>query len=136
MRRLKYWQAISEATVQCMETDPNVLIAGIGVDDFKGVFGTTREAFVRFGRSRVFDIPNCENAFAGIAIGAAAVGKRPLGVHPRSGFMFVALDQLINVAAKWGYVCASELGVPGVFRSLFGRGWGRFATQRHCLPPC
>jgi len=101
MRRLKYWQAISEATVQCMETDPNILIAGIGVDDFKGVFGTTREAFVRFGRSRVFDIPNCENAFAGIAVGAAAVGKRPLVVHPRNDFMFLALDQIINLAAKW-----------------------------------
>ena len=113
MRRLKYWQAISEATVQCMETDPNVLIAGIGVDDFKGVFGTTHEAFVRFGRSRVFDIPNCENAFAGIAVGAAAVGKRPLVVHPRNDFMFLALDQIINLAAKWRYMYATERGVPG-----------------------
>src|SRR5437016_12693400 len=100
MRLLKYWQAISEATVQCMETDPNVLIAGIGGDDFKGVFGTTREAFVRFGRSRVFDIPNCENAFAGLAVGDSAVGKRPLVVHPRNESMFLTLDQLIEQVAK------------------------------------
>ena len=44
MRRLKYWQAISEATVQCMEADPSIFIAGIGVDDFKGIFGTTLAA--------------------------------------------------------------------------------------------
>src|SRR5438067_887735 len=47
MRRLKYWQAISEATVQCMEADPTILIAGIGVDDHKGIFGTTRDAFLK-----------------------------------------------------------------------------------------
>src|SRR5207245_8232127 len=101
MRRLKYWQAISEATVQCMETDPNILIAGIGVDDFKGVFGTTREAFVRFGPSRVFDIPNCENAFAGIAVRSAAVGKRPLVVSPRYDFMCLALHQSIHLSPNW-----------------------------------
>jgi pyruvate dehydrogenase E1 component beta subunit len=133
MRRLKYWQAISEATVQCMEADANVFIAGIGVDDFKGIFGTTREAFLRFGRSRVFDIPNCENAFAGIAIGAAAVGKRPLIVHPRNDFMFLALDQIINLAAKWKYMYAAERGVPIVCRGIVGRGWGQGATHSQSL---
>jgi pyruvate/2-oxoglutarate/acetoin dehydrogenase E1 component len=133
MRRLKYWQAISEATVQCMEADPDVFIAGIGVDDFKGIFGTTREAFLKFGRSRVFDIPNCENAFAGIAIGAAAVGKRPLVVHPRNDFMFLALDQIINLAAKWQYMYATERGVPIVCRGIVGRGWGQGATHSQSL---
>ena len=49
MRRLTYGQAISEATVQCMEADPSIFVAGIGVDDFKGIFGTTAEAYRRFG---------------------------------------------------------------------------------------
>jgi pyruvate/2-oxoglutarate/acetoin dehydrogenase E1 component len=93
MRRLKYWQAISEATVQCMEADPSIFVAGIGVDDFKAVFGTTAEAYHRFGGKRVFDIPNSENAMTGIAIGAAAMGKRPLVVHPRNDFMFLCMDQ-------------------------------------------
>ena len=44
MRKLKYWEAISESTVQCMDEDPSICIAGIGVDDFKGLFGTTLEA--------------------------------------------------------------------------------------------
>src|SRR5919199_739899 len=111
MRRLKYWQAISEGTVQCMEADPSIFVAGIGVDDFKGIFGTTRAAFERFGASRVIDIPNCENAFAGITIGAAAMGKRPLVVHPRNDFMFLATDQIFNLAAKWRYMFGNFPGL-------------------------
>src|SRR5215475_12306600 len=112
MRRLTYGQAISEATVQCMDEDPSIFIAGIGVDDFKGIFGTTLEAARRFGGKRVFDIPNGENTMAGIAIGAAAVGKRPLVVHPRNDFMFLAMDQIFNLAAKWRHMYATERGVP------------------------
>lgn len=132
-RRLKYWQAISEATVQCLEADPSIFVAGIGVDDFKGCFGTTRAAFERFGRARVIDIPNCENAFAGIGIGAAAVGKRPLVVHPRNDFMFLALDQLLNLAAKWRYMFGNKSGVPLVCRAIVGRGWGQGATHSQSL---
>ena len=133
MRRLKYWQAISEGTVQSMETDPDIFIAGIGVDDHKGVFGTTREAFLRFGKQRVFDIPNCENAFTGIAIGAAAMGKRPLVVHPRNDFMFLATDQICNLAAKWRYMFGNKSGVPIVLRGIVGRGWGQGATHSQSL---
>ena len=133
MRRLKYWQAISEATVQCMEVDPSIIIAGIGVDDHKGIFGTTRDAFLKFGHDRIFDIPNCENAMTGIAIGAAAVGKRPLIVHPRNDFMFLAMDQIFNLAAKWKYMYGSQNGVPVVFRGIVGRGWGQGATHSQSL---
>ena len=95
-RRRTYREAISEATVQCMEADESIFVVGIGVDDINGVFGTTRHAFRLFGGSRVFDIPNCENAMAGICIGAAASGMRPLWIHPRNDFMFLAADQIVN----------------------------------------
>lgn len=133
MRRLKYWQAISEALVQCMEADPNIFIAGIGVDDFKGAFGTTLAAYQRFGSKRVFDIPNCENAFTGIAIGAAAMGKRPVVCHPRNDFMFLCMDQILNLAAKWRYMFGNKGGVPVVFRGVVGRGWGQGATHSQSL---
>ncbi len=133
MRTLKYWQAISEATVQSMRHDPHVFVCGIGVDDFKGIFGTTRDAFLEFGVNRVIDIPNCENAFAGITIGAAAVGKRPLVVHPRNDFMFLATDQLVNLAAKWSYMFAGKSHVPVVVRGIVGRGWGQGATHSQSL---
>jgi len=128
MRRLKYHQAISEATIQCMERDPNIFVAGIGVKDAGGMFGTTEEAEARFP-DRVHDIPNCENAFAGITIGAAAVGKRPLVVHPRNDFMFLATDMLINLAAKWKYMYQNGTSVPVVTRGVVGRGWGPGATH-------
>jgi pyruvate/2-oxoglutarate/acetoin dehydrogenase E1 component len=128
MPRLKYNQAISEATVQCMERDPNVFVAGIGVKDPIGIFGTTEEANERFP-DRVFDIPNCENAFAGIAIGAAAMGKRPLVVHPRNDFMFLTTDMMINLAAKWKYMYQNGSSVPVVMRGIVGRGWGQGATH-------
>jgi acetoin:2,6-dichlorophenolindophenol oxidoreductase subunit beta len=133
MRRLKYWQAISEATLQCMDADPNIFIAGISVDDHKGTFGTTRGAYERYGASRVVDIPNCENAFAGICIGAAAMGKRPLVVHPRDDFMFLAMDELINLAAKWRYMFGNKGSVPVVCRGIVGRGWGQGATHSQSL---
>src|SRR6266536_750425 len=112
MRRLKFWQAIDEATVQCMEVDPSIFVAGISVADHKGIFGTTKGALERFGPARVVETPNCENALMGIAIGAAAAGKRPIIVHPRNDFMFLATDQLINLAAKWRYMFGARSSVP------------------------
>ncbi|MBI1910260.1 MAG: alpha-ketoacid dehydrogenase subunit beta [Deltaproteobacteria bacterium] len=133
MRKLKYWEAISEALVQCMAEDKNIFIAGAGVDDPRGIFGTTLEAYRRFGKDRVFDIPNCENAFAGIATGAAVAGKRPVVVHARDDFMFLASDQIINLMAKWKYMFGGKNSVPMLVRGITGRGWGQGATHSQSL---
>lgn len=132
MRTLTYREAISEATVQMMERDPSIVVMGIGVDDHKGLFGTTLEANSRFPE-RVFDIPNAENALTGVAIGLAVAGKRPLFVHARADFTFLAMDQLINLAAKWKYMYQSERGIPLVVRMIVGRGWGQGATHSQSL---
>lgn len=130
MRTLTYWQAISEATVQCMAADPAVLVMGEGVDDHKGTFGTTKEAYQIYGPSRVIDVPNSENATAGVAIGAAANGARPIVVHTRADFMFLAVDAMVNLAAKWRYMYGGDKGgVPVVTRGVVGRGWGQGATH-------
>lgn len=134
MRTLKYHEAISEGTVQAMERDSNVFCAGIAVDYPSGIFGTTTEALKRFGPGRVFDTPAMENAFTGICIGAAAMGKRPIMVHPRNDFMFLAFDQLINLAAKWRYMYGGNAGnVPVVVRAVIGKGWGQGATHSQSL---
>jgi len=125
MRRLTYAQAISEGLVQAMTSDPKVFIMGLGVDDYKGIFGTTRAAFAKFGSRRVFDTPASEGALTGIAIGAALNGKRPVLVHARNDFMFLTLDQMINNAAKWKYVSCGRSSVPFVVRSIIGKGWGQ-----------
>lgn len=129
MRTLTYSQAISEATVQCMTDDPSIVVLGQGVDDHQGTFGTTKEVYARFGPQRVIDVPNSENACAGVAIGAAMNGLRPMVVHIRADFMFLAMDALVNLAAKWRYMFGDHGGVPVVTRGVVGRGWGQGATH-------
>jgi pyruvate dehydrogenase E1 component beta subunit len=134
MRELKYSQALSEGMVQEMQENPNIFITGIAVDYPSGIFGTTTEALSRFGPSRVFDSPAMENALTGIAIGAAAAGKRPILIHPRIDFMFLSLDMLFQLAAKWKYMYAGNAGeVPIVIRAIIGRGWGQGSTHSQSL---
>jgi acetoin:2,6-dichlorophenolindophenol oxidoreductase subunit beta len=133
MRELKYANALSEGLVQAMEKDPDIFVTGIAVDYPSGIFGSTIEATRRFP-DRVFDAPAMENALTGIAIGAAAMGKRPVVVHPRNDFMFLAFDMLINLAAKWKYMYGGNAGeVPIVVRAVIGKGWGQGASHSQSL---
>ncbi|MFI4987727.1 MAG: alpha-ketoacid dehydrogenase subunit beta [Alphaproteobacteria bacterium] len=133
-RELKYADALSEGLVQAMTRDPSIFVAGIAVDYSSGIFGSTLEAVKRFGPERIFDTPAMENALTGIAIGAAAVGKRPMIVHARNDFMFLAFDQMINLAAKWRYMFGGRAGaMPLVVRAVVGRGWGQGATHSQSL---
>jgi acetoin:2,6-dichlorophenolindophenol oxidoreductase subunit beta len=130
VRKMTYAQALSEGLCQAMERDPTVFVTGIGVDYPSGIFGSTTEAARRFGPARVFDAPAMENALTGIVIGAAAVGKRPVIVHARNDFLFLAFDNLINLAAKWRYMFNGRAGnMPLVVRAVVGRGWGQGATH-------
>jgi len=133
MRKLKYSQAISEGIVQGMEMDPNIFITGNSVDYTVGAFGTTLGALDKFP-SRIFDAPSMENALTGIAIGAAAMGKRPIIYHARADFLFLAFDQMLNLAAKWKYMYGGNAGnVPIVIRAVVGKGWGQGATHSQSL---
>lgn len=133
MRKIKYSEALSEGLVQAMERDPSIFVTGISVDYSAGAFGTTTQAIKQFP-TRVFDAPSMENALTGIAIGAAAMGKRPIIYHPRNDFMFLAMDQLINLAAKWKYMYAGNAGnMPLVVRTVVGKGWGQGATHSQSL---
>jgi acetoin:2,6-dichlorophenolindophenol oxidoreductase subunit beta len=133
MREIKYSQALSEGTVQSMERDIDIFMTGIAVDYPSGIFGSTTEAARRFP-ARVFDAPAMENALTGIAIGAAAVGKRPIIVHPRNDFMFLSLDMIINLAAKWKYMYGGNAGsMPIVVRAVIGKGWGQGPTHSQSL---
>src|SRR5882672_2700489 len=134
MRQLTYAQALSEGLCQAMERDPAIFVTGIAVDYPSGIFGTTTQAARRFGPDRVFDAPAMENALTGIAIGAAAMGKRPVIVHPRNDFMFLAFDMMINLAAKWKYMYGGNAGtVPIVVRGVIGKGWGQGASHSQSL---
>ena len=127
---ITFAQAISDATCQSMEKDSSILLIGIGLDYSSGVFGTTSDAYIRFGNSRVLDTPAMENALTGIAAGASLVGIRPVLVHARVDFMFLGLDQMLNVISKWSYMFDGNAGnMPVVIRAIIGRGWGQGATH-------
>lgn len=124
-RELKYFEAVREATHLCMEKDPNVYVTGLGTTDPKGIFGTTLGLEQSFGSERVFDMPTSENGMTGIAIGSAMMGMRPIMTHQRLDFFLLALDQLINNAAKWHFMFNGQMTVPLVIRLIVGRGWGQ-----------
>ncbi|MBM3301748.1 MAG: alpha-ketoacid dehydrogenase subunit beta, partial [Deltaproteobacteria bacterium] len=102
-RTLTYAEAIREATEQEMAHDPSVIVLGLGVDDPKGIFGTTLGLVEKFGPERVFDTPLSEDTMTGVAIGASLAGLRPIHVHQRMDFLLLAMNQLVNIAAKSRY---------------------------------
>ncbi len=125
MPEVKFTEAILDATDQLMTADPNVYLMGLGVPDPKGVFGTTIGLQEKYGSDRVMDMPTSENAMTGIAVGSAIVGMRPIMTHQRVDFFLLALDQLVNNAAKWHYMFGGQMKVPLVIRLVIGRGWGQ-----------
>ncbi len=132
-RLINYAQAVNEALMQAMARDDSVICYGLGTDDPKGVFGTTLGLQERFGEDRVFDMPTSENAMTGVAIGAALNGIRPVMTHQRLDFFLLAMDQLVNNAAKWHYMFGSQASVPITIRLLIGRGWGQGPTHSQNL---
>ncbi len=124
-RPLSYAQAIREGLDQAMEKDSRVIVIGEGVPDPKGIFGTTAGLRDKYGNRRVFDMPLSENGMTGVCIGAALSGLRPVMVHQRIDFALLAMDQLINNAAKWHYMFDGKASVPLVVRMIVGRGWGQ-----------
>ena len=125
MRELTYSEAIKEATEQLMEQDPSVYTIGLGVPDPKGIFGTTSGLQEKYGSHRVFDMPVAENGMTGIAISSALGGLRPIMTHQRVDFALMAMDQMINNAAKWHYMFGGKASVPITWRLLVERGWGQ-----------
>ena len=124
-RELRFNQAILEATSQLLENDPNVYVMGLSVCGPKGIYGTTLGLHEKYGSARVMEVPNSENAIAGVGIGSAIKGMRPILIHQRVDFFLPAIQQLIHNAAKWNYIFGRQMQVPIVFRLVIGRGWGK-----------
>jgi acetoin:2,6-dichlorophenolindophenol oxidoreductase subunit beta len=132
-RILTYAEAIREATEQEMARDPSVFLLGLGVDDFKGIYGTTKGLAEKFGSDRVVDTPLSEDGMTGMAIGAALAGMRPIHVHIRMDFVLLSMNQIVNVAAKSRYMYGGAVSIPIVIRSVIGRSWGQGAQHSQGL---
>jgi len=134
-RILSYPDAIREATELEMDRDHSVIVLGQGVDDPKAILGTTKGLVERFGRERVFDTPLAEDGMTGVAIGASLAGLRPIHTHIRMDFVLLAMNQIINMAAKMRYMFGGEVCVPLVIRSLIGKSWGQGAQHSQSIYP-
>jgi pyruvate/2-oxoglutarate/acetoin dehydrogenase E1 component len=132
-RELKYSEAIREATRELLAHDRNVVLAGLGVPGPTGIFGTTSGLQQEFGAERVIDIPSSENGMTGVMIGAAIQGKRPIFVNMRVDFAVLAMEPLVNQAAKWHYMYGGVMRAPITVRMIVGRGWGQGPQHSQAL---
>ncbi len=124
-RQLKFSEALNEAVDLCMDKDSRVYLMGLGAPDPLGVFGTTKGLAEKYGPRRVLDMPISESAMTGVMLGSALVGMRPVMTHIRQEFAMLAIDQIVNQAAKWHYMFGGQSRVPIVIRVIVGRGWGQ-----------
>ena len=125
-REITMIQSLNEAMREEMGRDERVFI--MGEDIQSGVYGASGGLFDAFGGERVLDCPLSENAFMGAAVGAAAVGMRPI-VESRFCFMWVAMDSLISQAAKMRYMFGGQVNLPIVYRA--GMSYGGSSAAHH-----
>lgn len=128
-RELTYAQAINEAIREEMRRDENVILIGEDVGRPGGVYKVTEGLFNEFGPERVFDSPITEAGIAGVGVGAAMTGMRPMVEIMFGDFMTLAMDQVVNQAAKVHYMSGGKLTVPLVIRTTMGAG--RRAAAQH-----
>ncbi len=133
MRELSYAQAIHEGLAQAMEADPRVFIMGEDIGVYGGAFGVTGDLVERFGADRVIDTPISELGGAGVAVGAALAGSRPILEFQFSDFMTLAMEQIVNQAAKIRFMFGGKTSVPVVFRAPTGSGTGAAGQHSQSL---
>src|SRR5512134_731449 len=126
-------QAITDALREEMQRDERVFIMGEEVGVWGGTYAVTRGFIDEFGAKRVRDTPISEMVIAGAAVGAAMAGLRPIAEIMTINFAFLALDAIINHAAKVHYMFNGQFTVPLVIRTA--SGWGVQATATHSHTP-
>lgn len=130
---ITYREALNQALREEMERDARVFICGEEVGKYEGAYKVTRGLMAQFGEGRVFDTPISEEAIAGIGIGAAMMGLRPVVEMMTVNFSLLALDQIVNHAAKVRYMSGGQLTVPMVIRAPSGGGLGLGAQHSQSL---
>ena len=130
---IKYREALFETMESALAQSDDTLIIGQGVDDHKGIFGTTLGLAEKYGVNRVMDTPLAEEAITGISVGASLNGMYPIMTHIRADFMLLATNQIINLVAKYRYMFGGLFKVPMLIRAVVGRSWGQGAQHTQSL---
>lgn len=133
MKIMKFTQAINEALHQSMRENSSLISYGLGINDPKRIFGTTSGLLEEFGPSRAFDVPTSENLMTGLSVGLALGGIPSVVTHQRFDFFLLAMDQLVNSAAKWRFMFGGKMNVPITIRLIVGKGWGQGPTHSQSL---
>ncbi|MGP9789271.1 alpha-ketoacid dehydrogenase subunit beta [Roseinatronobacter sp. NSM] len=128
-RTLSFAEALREAMALALESDPNVVLMGEDIGVYGGAFQVTGDLIDRFGPDRVMDTPISELGGAGVAVGAALTGLRPIYEFQFSDFAALAMEQIVNQAAKMRFMLGGEASVPLVFRMPSGSGTGAAAQH-------
>ena len=132
-RELSYAQAIQEALSQAMDEDPRVFLMGEDIGVYGGAFQVTGDLVHRYGEDRVMDTPIAELGAAGVAVGAALAGCKPVFEFQFSDFSALALEQIVNQAAKIRFMLGGKVSVPLVMRFPAGSGTGAAAQHSQSL---
>src|SRR6202795_1524601 len=128
IRKIPYRQALREAINEEMRRDERVFLMGEEVSEYNGAYKVSQGMLDEFGPKRVIDTPISELGFAGIGIGAAMNGLRPIIEFMTFNFSLVAIDQIINGAAKIMSMSGGQFSVPIVFRGPTGNA-GMLSSQ-------
>ncbi len=132
-RELSYAEAVREALAQAMEADERVFLMGEDIGVYGGAFQVTGDLVHRFGEERVMDTPIAELGAAGVAVGAALAGCRPVFEFQFSDFATLAMEQIVNQAAKIRFMLGGKASVPLVMRFPAGSGTGAAAQHSQSL---
>ena len=135
MREISYRQALNEAMEEEMLRDPNVFLIGEEVAEYNGAYKVSQGLLEKFGPKRVLDTPISEAGFAGLGIGAAMVGLRPIVEFMTFSFSLVAFDQVVNNAPNMLTMSGGQFNIPIVFRGPNGPAHQLGATHSHATEP-
>lgn len=133
MVEMTYSEAIRDAMDIALKTDERVILMGEDIGVYGGAFQVTGDLVHKYGKERVIDTPISELGGAGIAIGAALTGLRPIYEFQFSDFATLAMEQIVNQAAKLRYMLGGEVSVPVVMRFPSGSGTGAAAQHSQSL---
>ncbi|MCC6442445.1 MAG: pyruvate dehydrogenase complex E1 component subunit beta [Armatimonadetes bacterium] len=122
MAVITYRRAISQALQEEMDRDPDVFLMGEEIGVYEGIFQVTHGLLAKYGPERVVDTPIAEEGFVGVAIGAAMLGLRPVVEMMTHNFGMLAIDQVVNHAAKYLYMSGGQFPIPMVIRGPGGPG--------------
>ncbi len=133
MANLSYRDAVARGLSEALDQDERVFLVGEDIGPYGGAFAVTKGFWDKYGQTKVRDSPLSESAIVGLGIGSAMPGLRPIVEIMTINFSLLAIDQIVNHAAKIRYMSGGQLSVPLMIRTVTGGGVGVAATHSQCF---